>query len=69
MYVVSKAETLQRRCAGENVDSFGILACASVSPIITVLLTGIWVNGIGGICDKSVRPSAHLGWKGGDGWC
>lgn len=27
-------------------DGFGILACASVSPIISVLATGLWVNGI-----------------------
>ena len=47
-------------------DGFGILACASVSPIISVLATGLWVNGItwGGISgppdppDRASLPAA-----------
>lgn len=31
---------------GSHPEGFGILACASVSPIISVLATGLWVNGI-----------------------
>lgn len=38
-------------------DGFGILACASVSPIISVLATGLWVNGIASNpCAKSTTP-------------
>ena len=34
-------------------DGFGILACASVSPIISVLATGLWVNGLSNPFEKS----------------
>ena len=38
-------------------DGFGILACASVSPIISVLATGLWVNGFAcNPCAKSPTP-------------
>ena len=34
-------------------DGFGILACASVSPIISVLAMGLWVSGLGDACSKT----------------
>lgn len=37
-------------------DGFGILACASVSPIISVLATGLWVNGLSNPCGESPTP-------------
>ncbi len=43
-------------------DGFGILACASVSPIISVLATGLWVNGLsnpcGGAPESQPTPAA-----------